>query len=441
MINVCPFIIDLKEGKIMTRKKGQQLTLEDRVKLQTYLEDGIIIKAICLRLKVSKQTIYREIQRNSIYKYTGNFNSGVDCVNYIKCQYKKELSDFHKKHCYKYCTHYVKDTCKFVARFPFVCNKCEKNTRCRFEKRFYYATKADNKASEIRSITRQGIRIDEDDFKQIDAIISPLIAEKHQSLNHILSTHDEIDVSERTLRNWINNGYTQAKTIDMPRVVRFKVNKEYTHRISKPAAMLVGRMFKNYKEYIKERPYLITSQFDTVYGLMEDHKRLLTIHFPSIEFQFGILLKAGTADEVNSAISKLREQIGIEMFKRIFPVILTDNGVEFNKLIDIEMYNDEKICSIFFCDPYRSGQKGSCERNHELYRYIQPKKKSIENLTQQQVNNIFSNINCVYRKSLSGVRPYDLAKAVLGEKFLEIIGIKEVLPDDVDLTSNAKIQK
>ena len=129
------------------------------------------------------------------------------------------------------------------------------------------------------------------------------------------------------------------------------------------------------------------------------------------------------------------------MFKRIFPVILTDNGVEFNKLIDIEMYNDEKICSIFFCDPYRSGQKGSCERNHELYRYIQPKKKSIENLTQQQVNNIFSNINCIYRKSLSGVRPYDLAKAVLGEKFLEIIGIKEVLPDDVDLTSNAKKQK
>ena len=92
MINVCPFIIDLKEEKIMTRKKGQQLTLEDRVKLQTYLEDGIIIKAICLRLKVSKQTIYREIQRNSIYKYTGNFNGGVDCVNYIKCQ-KTKIKD------------------------------------------------------------------------------------------------------------------------------------------------------------------------------------------------------------------------------------------------------------------------------------------------------------------------------------------------------------
>lgn len=87
-----PFYNWFKGGKNYDKEKGQQLTLEDRVKLQTYLEDGIIIKAICLRLKVSKQTIYREIQRNSIYKYTGNFNGGVDCVNYIKCQ-KTKIKD------------------------------------------------------------------------------------------------------------------------------------------------------------------------------------------------------------------------------------------------------------------------------------------------------------------------------------------------------------
>lgn len=57
---------------------------------------------------------------------------------------------------------------------------------------------------EILHDSRKGIRISQDDFKQINEIISPLIKDKGQSLNHILTSHTEIDVSERTLRNWIN---------------------------------------------------------------------------------------------------------------------------------------------------------------------------------------------------------------------------------------------
>ena len=52
----------------MSKSKGQQLKFEDRVKLQAYLEDKIPVKIISNRLKTSKQTIYREIQRNSTEK-------------------------------------------------------------------------------------------------------------------------------------------------------------------------------------------------------------------------------------------------------------------------------------------------------------------------------------------------------------------------------------
>jgi len=419
----------------MKKHRGQQLKLEDRIKIQAYLEDEIPVKTICNKLKVAKQTIYREIQRNSVKKNTSHFISRVDCVNVAHCKYKEGLNDIQKKHCYRYCTHYIKKICDKVARFPFVCNTCESRKRCSLEHRYYYADKAEEMARKKLSEPRKGIKISSEDFQQIDAIISPLISEKHQSLNHILIEHKEIDVSERTLRNWINKGYTKAKNIDMPRVVRFKVSKEYVHRISKPASILVGRMYKDYKEYIKLHPYKLVVQLDTVYGLQSDSKRILTIHFPIIKFQFGILLENATADEVNTKLLALRESIGKELWQAIFPILLTDNGPEFNKLCELELDdNGELMSKVFYCDSYCSSQKGSCERNHEFFRYIQPKKKSIQHFTQRTLDFIFSNINCVYRNSINGVRPYDLAKTILGERFLNAINITEIKPDEVDLS-------
>ena len=72
----------------MSKHKGQQLKLEDRIKLQAYLEDKIPIKTISNRLKVAKQTIYREIQRNSTEKNGSHFTTKVDCVNVVRCKYK-----------------------------------------------------------------------------------------------------------------------------------------------------------------------------------------------------------------------------------------------------------------------------------------------------------------------------------------------------------------
>ena len=48
--------------------KNGQLSYQDRVKLQSYLEDEIPVKVICKKLDVSKQSIYREIKRNGILK-------------------------------------------------------------------------------------------------------------------------------------------------------------------------------------------------------------------------------------------------------------------------------------------------------------------------------------------------------------------------------------
>ena len=218
--------------------------------------------------------------------------------------------------------------------------------------------------------------------------------------------------------------------------LELKVKKEYIHRITKPLSIMQGRTFKDYTSFKSKHPNCLITQFDTVVGLINDKKRILTIHFPALHFQFGILLNENTTKEVNSKLLELRNKIGIMEWKRLFPIMLSDNGVEFNDFykLEIEQSTGEVISNVFYCNPYSSSQKGACERNHELFRYILSKGNSFEFLTQEKVDLMFSHINSQYRKSINGIRPIDLAKSVLGQKFLDIINIKTIEPDEVNLS-------
>ena len=71
--------------------------------------------------------------------------------------------------------------------------------------------------------------------------------------------------------------------------------------------------------------------------------------------------------------------------------------------------NDRKIkrCTVFFCDPSQSQQKGALERTHEYIREYHPKGASIEDLTQRRLNLMLSHINSVKRKKLENRSPFD----------------------------------
>ncbi len=412
------------------KKKGQ-LTLEDRAKLQAYLEDEIPISVICKKLGVVKQTIYREIKRNGIEK-NKNIKFRIMCEHIGNCPFIGK-----GRNCKEKCHHFIQKQCKKVIRFPFICNKCTSKLSCKLPHRYYYASKAQENYEKKLRETRSGLRITEEEFEEIDSIVSPLLKEKGQSLNHILTSHPEILVCERTIRNWINDGYTSAGNIDLPRKVSFKPRKEYIHRITKPSDILEGRTYHDFKVYCKKNPSLLVCQLDTVIGKLSDENKVLTIHFPVIHFQFGILIKGVSPNEVNKKLLNLRNAIGKELWKKIFPIILTDNGVEFNKLNEIEIDEDGELLSkVFYCNPYCSSQKGACERNHELFRYIEPKYYSLDHLDQDKLDIIFSNINSYYRPSLNGICPYDLALAILGKKFLDSIHIKKIEPNLVNMTQS-----
>ena len=131
------------------------------------------------------------------------------------------------------------------------------------------------------------------------------------------------------------------------------------------------------------------------------------------------------------------------MYSAFTEVLLTDNGPEFDALLDFN--NIDPNIHIFYCHPLSSFEKGSCERNHVLVRYIQYKGWSFDNFTQEDINCLFSNINSYPRKSLNEKTPYQvvLEDPRLGKEFLDLIGIYKVDCDDVTLNPSLlrKIKK
>lgn len=141
---------------------------------------------------------------------------------------------------------------------------------------------------------------------------------------------------------------------------------------------------------------------------------------------------------VEKAFKEIKQTLGKEIFKRIFEVILTDNGSEFFNPMSIE--KDEKtneiISHVFYCDPGASWQKGALEKNHEYIRYVLPKGSSFDELTQETTNILMSNINSTSRDTLNGKTPYDATLLILDEEILEKLGVTKIKADEVNLSPN-----
>ena len=65
--------------------------------------------------------------------------------------------------------------------------------------------------------------------------------------------------------------------------------------------------------------------------------------------------------------------------------------------------------------------------------YLIPKGVSLDFLTQEKVNLMFSHINSYVRASNKNKTPYELTLDLFGQEFMEAIGIKRIPAKDVCL--------
>lgn len=281
------------------------------------------------------------------------------------------------------------------------------------------------------------MRLNEDELEQVDNLVSELI-KKGQPLSHIVSEHgNELPVGLRTLYNYIDAGELTIKNIDLRRKViyRKRRKKKYNDRLDKQICRQ-GRTYAAFKCYMENQDTNQVVEMDTVKGKREKSQCLLTMIFRKNSLMLIFLLSDCKAESVVAVFDFLEEGLGLDRFKRLFPVVLTDNGSEFKHADRLETTKEiEDRTKIFYCDPMASWQKPKVEKNHEFIRYIIPKGKSMECLTKEKVILLMNHINSIRRESLGGQSPWQMASEDEDMRVLmKLLNMKEIAPDNVLLT-------
>lgn len=357
---------------------GKHLNLSQRIIIEDKLNNNLSIRKIGESVGKPHTTISREILSRRILEKGNRFNN------------------FNVR-------------CEKTERAPFVCNGCPNKNKCKKNKYFYYAKDANDNYRKVLVESREGIDFKNSEFRTMDKIIKEEVNKGH-SFYMIVQNHPEFNITERTLYYYQENGYLSTKNIDLVRKVRYRKRKRNVPKNKserKEQICRINRTYNDFLEYKEKNNINYYVEMDTVEGI-KGHSVLLTLCLIPFNFMLAYKLEEQTISEVTNKINDLKKILGYELFHKIFPVILTDNGKEFKRPDLIENNGDDVIdTKVFYCDSKRSDQKGSIEVTHEYIRRYIKKGIDFDNYTQEDIDLMMNNINNSTREKLDGSTPYN----------------------------------
>ena len=420
----------------------KHLTIEDRIYIQNELDKGTSFKDIARFLCKDPTTISKEVKarRASDWFHKGTFlNAKNFCTKRFRC---KKTNACNKillcgvkcascPTCNQTCPDFQKECCSKLDRAPYVCNGCSKKiNHCTIAHKYTYNARfADRKYRECLKDSRSGIAMTRQELHKKDKIITPLI-DQGQSPYQIVANHPELNLSVRSVYNYLDMGLLTARNVDLKRKVKFKPRKVHKSQIS-DRRVFNGRTYADFQQLHLES----FVEMDTVHSAVGSSKTLLTFFFTREKLFLAFLMNRNTEGSVRLVLDRLEKRFGTFDFLTLFEYILTDRGAEFGDLDSLETgVTGIQRTNIYYCDPMRSGQKGGIEQAHTMLRMILPKRTTFEFLTQWDVNLITSHINSTPRESLNGRTPYDVALEAFGEDVLKAFQLRRIDPDKVILT-------
>ena len=421
----------------MTSNKYLHLTLAERQVIETGISHGSTKAAIAETLGKNKSTIGKEIKLHRVKSASARYP--LDCSLFPKCKDKNTFL------CNLQCPSYIPFTCKRRDRSPGACNGCEKYSRCHYDKYKYIASQADGEYRDTLVNTRLGVNATLSQIKELGLLIKPLL-KQGQSVYAILQNHPEINLTEKTLYHYIEDGVFQNAGVpitcmDLKRQVRRKLTKkksiEYSPR--KDRSYLKGRTHKEYIEFKEMNPDASVVEMDTVYNDGSNGPFLQTFIFLKYGFLFCVYHQKKTAQNMLDGILLLESFLGEELFNQEVEVLITDRGSEFVLAEKAEIREDgTRRTRFFYCDPMASWQKGTLENIHLFIREICPKETDLYALgldSQEKANRISSHINSYSRKKLNNKTSFSVLSFFNKEMADKLIGqgVTEIPPDQVTL--------
>lgn len=423
-----------------TKSTGNKkhLTLADRAAIEHGISCGENFSQIARRIHKDSSTISKEIRRH-LFRVP-HFQNEVqrkrsECELYQNCD-RQQLCGNHSCHslCWKcrskrcslYCPDFTPKLCDRLKKPPYVCNNCPRIRSCSHDFYFYRANYANDTYCEIRSSSRSGINQTPESLEHLDRLVSPLLR-LGQPLSHIYaSNQDSVPCSIRTLYNYIDQGYFTALNLDLPRKVRYKKRRK-ARRDPDNTCYREDRSYQDFEKYMENHPDTNVVELDVVEGAGgKSEKVLLTMLFRNCNLMLIFLMDSDRRDNVKEVFQRIYCHLGADLYQRLFPVLLTDNGSSFKDPDIFERPDGELLSRVFYCDPMASWQKGRLEKNHEFIRYILPKGITFANLDQTQVTLVANHINSIARASLNGCTPFELAQLLIDRKLLDLCRLERI---------------
>ena len=415
-----------------SNNKNLHLTVQERIIIEKGVENGSTKAAIALTIGKDKSTVGKEIKKHRELVHKSSYK--INCANMKNCSHNHVCDN---------CADFKPFTCNRRDRSPGACNGCSKYTYCRYDKYRYKADFSHKKYREDLVDSRTGINMSYEECKAMADIIVPLIKAGH-SPYHIVTNHPELNISEKTLYNYIENGIFREfglLDIDLRIKTKRKITKKASNKYKKreDKKYLNGRTYDDFINYTAENKNLSVVEMDTVYNNGSTGPFMQTFKFLDYSFMFIVYQEEKTAKSMVEGVDLLEKILGEDLFSEEVAIIKTDRGSEFCDAEGFEKEeNESRRTRIFYCDPMASGQKGSLENNHKEIRYICPKENDLKDLglnSQEKANLIVSHINSQSKEHLKGKSPLEVMEFMnpaLYQKFKDF-GIERINKDNIVL--------
>lgn len=415
-----------------SNNKNLHLTVQERIIIEKGIENGSTKAAIALTIGKDKSTVGKEIKKHRELVHKSSYK--INCANMKNCSHN---------HVCVNCADFKPFTCNRRDRSPGACNGCSKYTYCRYDKYRYKADFSHKKYREDLVDSRTGINMSYEECKAMADIIVPLIKAGH-SPYHIVTNHPDLNISEKTLYNYIENGIFREfglLDIDLRIKTKRKITKKASNKYKKreDKKYLNGRTYDDFINYTAENKNLSVVEMDTVYNNGSTGPFMQTFKFLDYSFMFIVYQEEKTAKSMVEGVDLLEKILGEDLFSEEVAIIKTDRGSEFCDAEGFEKEeNESRRTRIFYCDPMASGQKGSLENNHKEIRYICPKENDLKDLglnSQEKANLIVSHINSQSKEHLKGKSPLEVMEFMnpaLYQKFKDF-GIERINKDNIVL--------
>ncbi len=332
------------------RKKGQHLTFEERVIIQTRLKDGFSKRAIAREIGCSPATVCNEINRGTVALYNGK-------VFRYKASVGQQTYEEHRKACGR---HY---------------DRLEKSAFIEYVEQHFFQDHWSLDACAGRALMDGGF------------------------------TRDQT-VCTKTLYGYADLGLLSIKNIDLPDKLRRSSRKKSSQKNKR----VLGRSIEERPASVDSREEFGHWECDLVIGSKSggDEALLTMIERKSREYWM-IRIPNRLPESVMAALETLKSQYS-EHFSEVFQTITTDNGSEFASLADLEKTAKTLV---YFAHPYTSCEKGSVENHNGLIRRFIPKGRRIDSYTEEQLAEIEVWANSLPRRLLGYKTPDEVFEAEL----------------------------